>query len=212
MSTARGDLTARALIRQESLRLFAAHGPDAVTVRQVAAAAGVSPALVVHHFASKEGLRRAVDAHVLELFDDLVTVLERTDWSGGGAGRSLAEAFLARLPPDSPVPAYLRRLLLSGDPAGTQLFRRWFALSRRLLEHPDTVAVLRPTADPAVRAAFLMVNDLALLLLREPLEAVLAVDPLSRDGLARWAEAAMDVYRHGLFREPAGADEQGGTA
>jgi pimeloyl-ACP methyl ester carboxylesterase len=45
------------LILHGASRLFAVHGPAAVTVRQIATAAGVSPALVVHHFGSKEGLR-----------------------------------------------------------------------------------------------------------------------------------------------------------
>jgi TetR/AcrR family transcriptional regulator, regulator of cefoperazone and chloramphenicol sensitivity len=66
------DRTARAAIRDEALRLFADHGPDGVTVRQIAAAAGVSPGLVLHHFGSKEGLRRAVDEHVLGLFDRML--------------------------------------------------------------------------------------------------------------------------------------------
>jgi tetracycline repressor-like protein len=43
------------LILHGASRLFAAHSPDAVTVRPIATAAGVSPALVVHHFGSKEG-------------------------------------------------------------------------------------------------------------------------------------------------------------
>jgi TetR/AcrR family transcriptional regulator, regulator of cefoperazone and chloramphenicol sensitivity len=36
------DRTARARIRDEALRLFAERGPDAVTVRDVAAAAGAA--------------------------------------------------------------------------------------------------------------------------------------------------------------------------
>ena len=68
MRSAADDRTARAAIRDEALRLFAAQGPDAVTVRQVAAAAGVSPGLVMHHFGSKAGLRAAVDEHVLAMF------------------------------------------------------------------------------------------------------------------------------------------------
>ena len=72
MCSASDDRTARAIIRDEALRLFAARGPDAVTVRQIAAAAGVSPALVVHHFGSKEGLREVVDRHVLGLFEAML--------------------------------------------------------------------------------------------------------------------------------------------
>jgi ABC-type multidrug transport system fused ATPase/permease subunit len=49
------DRTAWAVIRDEALRLFAGRGPDAVAVRQVAAAAGVSPGLVIHNFGSKGG-------------------------------------------------------------------------------------------------------------------------------------------------------------
>jgi AcrR family transcriptional regulator len=55
------DLTARAAIRNATLRLFADRGPDAVSVRAIASEAGVSPALVLHHFGSKAGLREAVD-------------------------------------------------------------------------------------------------------------------------------------------------------
>jgi AcrR family transcriptional regulator len=49
-------------------RLFAAHGPDAVTIRPIATAASLSPALVVHHFGPKEGLREAVAQRVPALF------------------------------------------------------------------------------------------------------------------------------------------------
>src|SRR5690349_6626082 len=66
------DLTARAVIRNAALRLFGARGFDAVTVRQIAAEAGVSAALVVHHFGSKEGLRAAVDEHAAQAFDAIM--------------------------------------------------------------------------------------------------------------------------------------------
>src|ERR1017187_1218204 len=63
------DRTSRAVIRDEALRLFAASGPDAVTIRDVARAAGVSPALVVRHYQSKDGLRGAVDDHVARVLE-----------------------------------------------------------------------------------------------------------------------------------------------
>jgi AcrR family transcriptional regulator len=43
------------------LRLFGERGPDAVTIRDVATRAGVSPALVIRHYDSEGGLRAAVD-------------------------------------------------------------------------------------------------------------------------------------------------------
>jgi AcrR family transcriptional regulator len=193
MCSAYDDRTARAVIRDEALRLFGRHGPDAVTIRQVAAAAGVSPGLVVHHFGSRDGLRRAVDEHVGAVFDDLFATMRDDDRSAG----SLAAAFVSRLPADSPVPAYLRWLLLSGDPA---LFRRWFAVSTALLDDLTASGVLTESADPAVRSAFLMVNDLAVVLLRDRIADVLGVDPLSSDGMTRWAAEAMAVYTRGVFR------------
>jgi AcrR family transcriptional regulator len=48
-----------ALVRA-GIERFAARGPAAVSVREVAAAAGVNHALVFRHFGSKEGLVRAV--------------------------------------------------------------------------------------------------------------------------------------------------------
>jgi AcrR family transcriptional regulator len=198
----RGDLTARAVIRDQALRLFAVHGPEAVSLRRVAAAAGVSPGLVVHHFGSRAGLREAVDAHVAGLFDELFTTMGEADWRSPTVGASFAEALLAQLPPDSPVPAYLRRLLLSGDAAGHALFARWYALTSQVLDELTAAGIMRPAADPQARAAFLMVNDLAALVMREHLAAVLGVDPLSPDGAPRWAENVIAVYRDGVFTSP----------
>jgi TetR/AcrR family transcriptional regulator, regulator of cefoperazone and chloramphenicol sensitivity len=195
----RGDLTARAIIRDEALRLFAARGVDAVSLREVAAAAGVSPGLVAHHFGSRAGLHEAVDAHVAGVFDDLVDSMAEADWASAGLGASFAEVIARRLPPDSPIPAYLRRLLLAGDPAGRALFARWYELVRQVLAQMEAMGVVRPAADPAARAAFLLINDLAALMLRDHVAEVLGQDPLSQDGMARWTEVVISVYRDGLF-------------
>jgi AcrR family transcriptional regulator len=201
------DRTARAVIRDEALRLFAAHGPDGVTVRQVAAAAGVSPGLVLHHFESKDGLRAAVDQHVLGLFDQMLG--EMTEPGAGlydpAASGSVAEAIMKHLPAGSPVPGYLRRLLVADGDAGRELFRNMFRISLATLDALAAAGLAARGADPPVRAAFLLVNDLAVLLLRDHLTDVLGTDPLSGPGMARWAGEVLTIYGAGLLAAPPAA-------
>ncbi|MEO7422319.1 MAG: TetR family transcriptional regulator [Ornithinibacter sp.] len=205
-----GDLTARAAIRNTALRLFAERGPDAVSVREIASAAEVSPALVLHHYGSKDGLRAAVDEFATDAFE---RVLEGLGEGGlaealadeGPAGRgaaSIAEAFAVGFPPDSPFPAYLRRLLLAGDPAGDALFASWHQATLELMTVLEAQGLARPSVDPVARAAFLLVNDMAMLLLTRQVAAAIGVDPLSPAGMQRWGAQAADVYTHGAFRAP----------
>lgn len=205
------DRTARAIIRDEALRLFAASGPDVVTLRQIAAAAGVSPALVVHHFGTKEGLRQVVDEYVLDRFDAMLSGLagpDAPDLYDPAQMGSLTELMLTHLPPGSPVPAYLRRLLLSDADAGRTLFRRLFQASQGLLAALARQGMAAPGADPPVRAALLMANDLAVLLLRDQLTEVLGVDPLSAEGIERWAGEVLAIYGGGLRSAAGSAADQ----
>ncbi len=206
-STDGADLTARAHIRNAALRLYAERGHDAVTVREIAAAAGVSPGLVVHHFGSKEGLRAAVDAHAAASFDAVFAELDGQDLAemlaNGEATTSVAEAFARAFPHGSPLPAYLRRLLLTDDPAGAALFGRWYAATRRLVDAMVELGVATPSEDPAVRAAFLLANDLAVILLRNQIATAIGDDPLTPAGLDRWARDVTAVYTGGAFTAPA---------
>jgi AcrR family transcriptional regulator len=203
-SVGHDDLTARATIRNAALRLFADQGPDAVSVRAIAAAAGVSPALVLHHFGSKAGLREAVDRYAAERIDVLMHESEESvaELFAHGNADSIAGLFASAFPPDSPLAAYLRRLLLSADPAGIAMFGRWFADSRRLLDQMAAAGLAKDSRDPTVRAAFMLAADMALLLLREPLTVALGFDPMSRPGLRRWAAEVAEITREGIFVAP----------
>ncbi len=187
MGSASSDLTARATIRDTALRLFAEHGPDAVGVRRIATEAGVSPALVLHHFGSKAGLRDALDAHVIALIDALMpaptdaTVLDAA--TGGDAGMpGFAQAF----PADSPVLPYLRRMLLTDDGRAHALVRRWHALTVELLRAWTARGLIDAGPHPEIRAALLLSADLGVVLLRGALTEALGFDPLAPDGIERW--------------------------
>ncbi|MGW4401781.1 TetR/AcrR family transcriptional regulator [Amycolatopsis nivea] len=201
MSSLPDDRTAKARIRDEALRLFGERGPDAVTVRDVAAAASVSPALVIRHYGSKDGLREAVDEHVVQVFGAMLAEAVAPGEDGPfdpAAVPSLAEAVSGGLPAGSAIPGYLGWLLLGGGPAASGLFGKLYALSRDTLAAMASAGMADTGPDPEVRAAFLLVNDLAVLILRDRLREVLGVDPLSADGMRRWGTEVFAVYRDGL--------------
>ncbi|WP_061962996.1 TetR/AcrR family transcriptional regulator [Demequina aurantiaca] len=191
--------TARDHILECALKLFAASGTDAVTVRDIAACAQVSPALILHHYGSKQGLRDAADEYVAGIFDAVLDM--PIDAVTQDTAVSMIDVLLAATPAASPIPAYLRRLILSGDPAGRRLIRQWFELTRRYVDQATATGAMEPSADPDVRAAFLMANDLSMILLQDHLADVLGTDPLSPDGLERWVADAMDAYTTGVFRK-----------
>jgi AcrR family transcriptional regulator len=192
------DRTARARIRDEALRLFGERGPDAVTIRTIASAAGVSPALVVRHYASKDGLREAVDAYVSAVFEAMLAEVVGSTGFDQDRVPTLAEMVAARFSTDTAIPAYLGRLLVTEGPTGSTLFRRLYDVSRAALAQMTAAGLAREAPDPLVRAAVLLVNDLAVLILRDRLREVLGVDPLSGTGMRRWGAEVMSIYRNGI--------------
>ena len=179
------------------MRLFAQRGAAAVTIREVAAEAGVSPSLVIHHYGSKEGLREAVDNRALALVNAFVT--ELTAASGEGPSASLAAVLSSELERVPLLPAYLRRLLIDGGEPAETLFRSLFEAVLSGFATLEAAGLVRPSSDAEVRAAFLLVNDLAVVLLRDQVHEVLGIDPLARSGMERWTAQVLDVYSRGVL-------------
>jgi TetR/AcrR family transcriptional regulator, regulator of cefoperazone and chloramphenicol sensitivity len=199
------DLTARARIRDAALARFGASGVAATTLRSSAADAGVSPALVVHHFGSKVGLRQACDAYVVE-------TLRR----GGGWARKQADptgpqglaAVGAMLSSSEPIRRYLARALLDDAPAPSALFDEMVDLIEDYLDGAQRDGTVRPTSDQRARASVLIVWQLSALAFGRHLARALgAPDVVTAAGAVRYSRAALEVYTHGLF-----ADERWRTA
>ena len=185
------------------MRLFALRGADAVTVRDIAGAASVSPALVIQHYGSKDGLREAVDAHVLAQFEGMISEVTRAEPASVAPtdprdSASLAQTMSAYFPTDSAMPDYLARMLVSESAAASTLFRQLFELARAGLDGMVAAGTAAPGANPNARAAVLLANDLAVIILHRRLNEVLRVDPLSPDGMALWGGELLAVYGGGL--------------
>ena len=159
VSSIRADQTAAAAIRIAAMELFAERGYSDVTIRQIAAAAEVSPALVIHHYGSKEKLRTVLEERVAAFVESMLAELAAAPDEGGSA--SVAELFADRLASEPAMAGYVRRLLVDGGAAGTALYERLFEVTRAALLAMEQAGVVRPAPDELVRSAFLLSNDLA---------------------------------------------------
>jgi AcrR family transcriptional regulator len=191
MRSNKDDLTARARIRNAALELFGAEGVNRVSLRAVAARAGVSHALVLHHFASKEGLRKACDDYVVSLVR-------------GGPEADLGDTagLAAMLEAGEAVRRYLGRAFLDGSPEAAALFDEIVEATGRWLEQGVHEGWVHPSEDPPARAAIYVTWLLAPLAFGEHLSRVLGVsDPHDLDNVLRFSRAGLEIFTRGVFAD-----------
>lgn len=123
------DLTAKARIRSAALGIFAANGVDATSLRAVAAAAGVTVGLIVHHYGTKETLREAVELAIVEQFAEAIASVPL----GGRPPEQIApardQAVADMLSANPAIIGYLRRAILDDGGGRGDLVTRLSQLS-----------------------------------------------------------------------------------
>jgi AcrR family transcriptional regulator len=186
-------VTARSRIRDAALHRFAAAGFAGASVRGIADDAGVSPALVMHHFGSKAGLRTACDEH-------LVATLTATKRDAIEAPMT-ASGLLAELEGAGDLVAYLGRALTDGSTHAATLFDSMVAMSQELMEQAVATGMIRSCSDPRARAALLTTWQMSLLALGHHLARALGEPIDTPAGLLRIERAAVEVYTNGLFTD-----------
>jgi AcrR family transcriptional regulator len=185
-------------IRDAALKSFATYGTSATSLRTVAAAAGVSLGLVQHHFATKAGLIKAVDEHVLGLVTATMSqpIPEPPADSIAAIGNRVTQIIADH--PD--VLDYLGRALVEGSPLGTEVFDylvasgidRW----KKRSEHGQT----RPDVDLTWAALNALVLPLGTLILRGHIERHLPEPLMTPTQLDRWQASVDTLLREGLIR------------
>ena len=145
------DLTAAARIRDAAIEQFGVHG-FGVGLRAIAETAGVSAALVIHHFGSKDGLRKACDDYVAEEI--------RSDKSEAmrSANPGTWFAQLAEIESYAPMMAYLVRSMQSGGELAKTLVRRMIDNAEGYLDEGVRAGTLKPSRDPHARARYLAIT------------------------------------------------------
>ena len=189
------DLTARARIRDAAIRRFARDGFAATSVKDIAADAGVSAPLVIHHFGSKEGLRAACDRHVNELVWEMKRRL---------AGTAVADPLGAvrRARPGLPLLEYLAVTLADGSGHVDDLVDAMVEESLRTMAEAEAQGLVRPTDDARGRAVVLTLWQLGALVLHRHAERLLGADLTGPSEVTlRWWLPAGEILAKGVISE-----------
>jgi len=191
------DRTAKARIRDAAIACFADVGPSQTTARRVAAEAGVSPGLVMHHFNSMEGLRSSCDDHVVAT----IRTMKTQALSEGAAVDILAALRHADV---GHIPAYIARMLGEETPTSQRLIDEMVSDAEMYLERGVESGMIRPTDDPRGRAAVMAFWSLGALMLHRHVERILGVDLTDPDlatspTLASWAAPVYEILGEGIL-------------
>ncbi|MFN8068253.1 MAG: TetR family transcriptional regulator [Mycolicibacterium insubricum] len=189
------DLSTAARIRDAAVDQFGRHG-FGVGVRAIAAAAGVSPALVNHHFGSKDGLRTACDAHIAEVIKEAKTETLQTHDPAAWL------TAMAEIDEYAPLTAYLVRSLQSGGALATALWQRMTDNAEQYIEEGVRTGVLKPSRDPRARARYLsMTGGGGFLLYIQLHDDPSDLPRVLRDYRAEMMLPALEIYANGLLAD-----------
>jgi AcrR family transcriptional regulator len=194
-STRHEDLTTRARIRDAAIVLFGRDGFAATSVRSIADLAEVSPALVIHHFGSKEQLRSHCDEFVVEEF------LGTKDQLIGDGASTAMQSWLADIDQFGPSIDYLARMLTDDLPAGDHLFDTLLAATDRMLQEQVAAGVVRPPLDRTVLSTYITLYGVVPLMMRRQLARALGGDRLTTEMLRRSTLPILDLYTNGLYTD-----------
>lgn len=194
------DLTAAARIRNAALHGFATSGIAATSIRDVAAAAGVSPGLVQHHFGTKAGLRDAVNDYVIAVAIDTLRDLPNAGATSEGWA-AVGDIVTAFVRDNATALRYVARAMIEGDLAAEKIFDTLLDIAhRKWLEPLARARALEPGVDRDWAALHVVLFNIASVLFEPTISRHLPEPFFSADQLKRWNEATTEMYRRGLTR------------
>jgi AcrR family transcriptional regulator len=189
------DLTAVARIRDAAIEQFGEHG-FGVGLRTIAEAAGVSAALVIHHFGSKDGLRKACDEYVAEeIRSEKSATIQSNDpaaWLGA----------MAEIESYAPLMAYLVRSMQSGGALATMLWQRMIDNADEYMQEGVRAGTVKPSRDPHARAKYLAITGGGgFLLYLQMHDTPTDLRAVLRDYASDMVLPALEVYSEGLLTD-----------
>lgn len=188
------DLTAVARIREAAIKLWGEQGFGA-SVRAIADAAGVSPALVIHHYGSKDGLRQSVDDYLLEYIRS-----EKSRTITSNDPKVWLDA-IDEIETFAPMVRYLLHSVQSGGEPGRAFLQRSIDDAEKYLDDGVNAGTIKPSRDPKGRALWVSLTGVGALTVYVQM---FPNDDL-RTILRRYSEElmfpAIEIYTEGLMTD-----------
>jgi AcrR family transcriptional regulator len=156
------DLTAKARIFDAAIEAFARYGSKA-SVRNIAVASGVSPGLVIHHFHSKQSLRKACDAEVLKRYHELEVKAVVSPVASVGAVEELSEE-------SGMIFVYMLRSLADGGSAARKFMSELLVETEEIMKVSLDQGLINPSVNESARSEFWSMQTIGYMLLRYLLE------------------------------------------
>lgn len=186
-------------IRGAALEGFARNGVKATSIRDVAAAAGVSPGLVQHYFESKRALRAAVDDHVTEVARAALAVRQ----SDGDVIEDIAQRLTALVADQFIALLYVARGVAENDEAALAVFDTLIRLCRDQLAELQRRGMLRTDLDLEWAALHTVLINLGTVIMEPGVSRQLGRPFLGKRQVERWKHATTALFVSGeLRREP----------
>lgn len=197
------DRTTKARIRDAAIREIADRPVGSTTVRDIAAAAGVSPGSVIHHYGSMEGLHQSCNEHVAEV----IHTYKSEAVSGHGVDILSSIRGISHLP----ITAYLAKAAMGDSATVAHLIDELVDDAVEYMDEGVEAGTIIPSADARGRAVVLLLWSLGGLLLHEHIERMLGVDitdpaALATSAAAAYTRPAFDLMARGILTEEYAAE------
>jgi AcrR family transcriptional regulator len=184
-------------IIEAALEGFARDGAASTSIRDVAAAAAVSPGLVQHYFPSKAALRGAVDEHVKEIAREALGVHEFE----GDVIEDLSERLTALVAENFVALRYVARGVAESDSAAMAIFDTITQLCRDQLAELQKRGMLREDLDLDWAALHTVLINLGTVIMEPGVSRQLRKPFLTERQVERWKVATTKLFVEGEIRQ-----------
>jgi TetR/AcrR family transcriptional regulator len=189
-----------------ALQVMAEKGLPRVTVRDVAARAGVQPALVNYYFGGKQGLLSAAVAEVAGRLLETINAAAAVQGSAEVRFRALVRAVVGFFAREPYAPRLIMEQVLFGEEEAIDAFvegyaRRNLETLRALLESAAAAGEIREV-DPLLMVPSLFGGCVFFFLSAPVILRLFDLDEISPELASRLADHTVEVLLHGISLRP----------